>query len=290
MTFGEGKYTYKVAEGWGKLPAGWEWGWIPAIACDAQDRVFVYSRSAHPLVIFDRDGNFLDSWGEGFLKDAHGIMIDADQNVYCTERDNHCVYKFNKDGQLTMTLGTPGKPGEREGDPFNRPTDLAVAATGELFVSDGYVNSRVHKYSPEGKLLLSWGEKGGGAGQFDLSHCVRLDRRGRVWVCDRGNNRIQIFDTAGNFLTQMEGLRHPNQIYFDPKDDVAYISELDSQVSIFTLAGELITQWGGCRRSETPGEFLGGAHAICGDSRGDLYVGEVFVNGRLQKFIRQPQV
>jgi hypothetical protein len=179
MAFGSGKYTYEVAEGWGKLPQGWTWGWIPAVACDSQDRVFVYSRSEHPLVIFDRDGNFLDSWGEDVIKDAHGIYIDAEDNIYCTERETHCVFKFNRYGELVMTLGNPGQPGQ-DGEPFNLPTDLAIASTGELFVSDGYGNARVHKYSPEGELLLSWGERGTGPGQFELSHCVRIDKHDRV--------------------------------------------------------------------------------------------------------------
>jgi sugar lactone lactonase YvrE len=286
MAFGAGRYTYEVAVGWGKLPEGWKWGWIPAVACDSQDRVFVYSRSEHPLVVFDREGNFLASWGEGILQDAHGIFIDAEDNVYCTERNTHCVRKFNKQGELVMTLGTPGKASERDGDPFNKPTDLARASTGELFVSDGYGNARVHKYAPDGTLLKSWGERGSGPGQFALSHCVRVDRYDRVWVCDRENNRIQIFDPEGNFLTEWTGLLRPNTIYFDPHDEVVYIAELTQQVSLYTLNGELITRWGGARPSERPGEFLGGPHGIWMDSHGDLYVGEVLVEGRVQKFVR----
>jgi sugar lactone lactonase YvrE len=288
MAFGSGKYRYEVEEGWGKLPRRWTWGWIAAVACDSQDRVYVYSRSEHPLVIFDRAGNFLDSWGEDTLKDAHGIYIDSEDNVYCTERNNHCVFKFNRHGELVMTLGTPGQPApEYSGDPFNKPTDLAIASTGELFVSDGYGNARVHKFTPDGELLLSWGERGDGPGQFALSHCVRLDKHDRVWVCDRENGRIQIFDTDGNFLDQWTDLARPDTIFFDPKDNVVYIAEVDKQLSIYTLDGELITQWGGLRPSEKPGEFLGGPHGIWIDSQGDLYVSEVGVDGRLQKFVRQ---
>ena len=95
MTFGSGEYRYELVEGWDKLPKGWKWGWIPAVACDSQDRVFVNSRSEHPLVIFDREGNFLESWGGDILKDAHGIFIDKEDNVYCTEWETHCVYKFS---------------------------------------------------------------------------------------------------------------------------------------------------------------------------------------------------
>jgi len=287
MIFGSGKYTYKVVEGWGKLPSGWKWGWIPAVACDSKDRVYVYSRSEHPLVIFDREGNFLDSWGEGILKDAHGIYIDSDDNVYCTERETHCVRKFNRRGELVMTLGTPDRPAPKDGDPFNKPTDLAISSKGDLFVSDGYGNARVHKFSPDGKLIKSWGQRGSGPGQFNLSHCVRIDRGDRVWVCDRENSRIQIFDTDGKFLTEWTGLLRPDTVYFDPKDDVVYIAELQYQVSVYTLDGKPITKWGGAKKSERPGEFLGYPHGIWMDSEGSLYVGEVQVDGHIQKFARQ---
>ena len=286
MTFGSGEYRYELVEGWDKLPKGWKWGWIPAVACDSQDRVFVNSRSEHPLVIFDREGNFLESWGGDILKDAHGIFIDKEDNVYCTEWETHCVYKFSSSGELLMTLGTPGQPGLEDGKVFRKPTDLAVASTGDIFVSDGYGNARVHKYSPNGTLLKSWGEWGAGPGQFELSHCVRIDKDDRVWVCDRTNNRIQIFNLEGEFMTQWENLLHPDTIFFDPTEDVVYIAEMDQQVSIYTMEGELITKWGGAQKSKKPGEFSGFPHGIWADSLGDLYVGQVQVDAGLQKFAR----
>lgn len=281
------KFVFKVINNWDKLPDGWIWGCIPAVACDSKDRVYVFSRSEHHLVIFDREGNFLDSWGEGVLRDAHGIYIDSEDNVYCTENSNHCIYKFNRQGELVMTVGTPGRAAEKDGDTFNQPTDIAVSSTGDLFVSDGYKNTRIHKFSQNGKLLSSWGERGAGLGQFALPHCVRVDRHDRVWVCDRENNRIQIFDIEGNYLTQWTGLKRPASIFFDPHKDVVYIAELDYQVSIYTLEGDMITQWGGGRSSNKPGEFLGCPHGIWMDSGGDLYISEVGVDGRLQKFVRQ---
>ncbi len=285
MAFGSGKYTYEVVEGWGKLPDGWEWGWIPGVGCDSQDRVYVYSRSAHPLVIFDREGNFLDSWGEGIIQDAHGIWIDPDDNVWCVERETHCVFKFNNQGELVMTIGTPGVAGA-PGEPFRMPTDLAISADGSLFISDGYDNARVHKYTPDGKHILSWGEYGTGPGQFELSHCVRIDRFDRVWVCDRTNDRIQLFDTDGNYLEERTGLLKPDTIYFDPNDDVVYVAELEQQVSVWTLDGELLSKWGGATRSNKPGEFAYCPHGIWADSHGDLYVGQVQGDAALQKFVR----
>ena len=287
MIFGSGKYAYQVVEDWGKLPAGWKWGIIPTVACDSGGRVFVGSRNEHPLTVFDSDGNFLDSWGEDFIVGAHGLYIDGEDNVYCTVHKQHCIYKFDRNGKLLMTLGTPDKPAEREGDPFNKPTDLAIASTGELFVSDGYANARVHKYSPDGQLLHSWGEPGSGPGQFDVPHGVRVDRFDRVWISDRENHRIQFFDTDGNYLDEWSGLARPNMVYFDPNDDIVYIADLVHEVSIYTFDHQLIAQWGGGRSSDTPGEFLGGPHGIAVDARGDLYVAEALVAGRLQKFVRQ---
>mgnify|MGYP002075616946 FL=1 len=286
MLFGSGKYSYRVIETWATLPAGGEWGWIPAVACDSRDRVFVYSRSEHPLVIFDRDGNFLEEWGQDILQDAHGLFIDGDDNVYCTERNTHCVHKFDRSGRLVMTLGTPGQQGAADGDPFRLPTDLGVASNGDLYVSDGYGNARVHHYAPDGTLLNSWGSWGSGPGQFGLSHCVRVDRYDRVWVCDRENRRIQFFDLTGSYLGEWDDLAHPDTIFFAPDEDVVYIAELDQQVSIYDFDRTLLAQWGGQRKSETPGEFRACPHGIWADARGDLYVGEVQTNGRLQKYVR----
>ena len=153
MQVGYGEYRYEAASDWAKLPPGWTFGWIPGVAVDSQDRVYVYSRSEHPIVVFDPDGNFLTSWGDDVLENAHGIFIDGDDNIYCTEWSSHCVHKFNTEGQLQWTLGTPGIP-RPPGLPFNLPTDLAMAPDGCLFVSDGYGNSKVHKYSADGVLLF----------------------------------------------------------------------------------------------------------------------------------------
>lgn len=285
MKFGSGKYTYEVQEGWGKLPEGWTFGWIPAIAVDSQDRIYVYSRSKHPMVVFDSEGNFLASWGEDILKDSHGIFIDAEDNIYCVERNTHVVHKFNKDWELLMTLGTPDKPGA-EGEPFNLPTDLALGPNGEMFISDGYGNSRVHKYSPDGELIMSWGKPGTGPGEFNLPHCVWVDSRNRVMIADRQNNRIQLFTLDGEYITEWGDLCHPDDIFID-SDDIVYVAELDQRVTIMTLDGEVLSQWGSERGSSVPGEFFACPHAIWTDSRGDLYVGEVQADQRVQKFILQ---
>ena len=184
-----------------------------------------------------------------------------------------------------MTIGVPGQEGA-PGEPFRLPTDLAVASNGDLFIPDGYDNARVHKYSAAGERLLSWGDWGDGPSQFALSHSVRLDKDGRVWVCDRTNDRIQIFDTDGNYLEERTGLLKPDTIYFDPQVEVFYVAELDQRVSVWSMDGDLLSHWGGAQRSERPGEFNGCPHGIWADSRGDLYVGQVQVDDGLQKFRR----
>ncbi|MSR84012.1 MAG: hypothetical protein EXS58_13995 [Candidatus Latescibacteria bacterium] len=282
---GSGAFTYEVQEGWGRLPAGWKLGWIAAVAVDSQDRVFVYSRSEHPLILFDREGNFLTTWGDGILEDAHGIWIDEKDQVYCVERETHCMRKFNSQGELLLTIGNPHQQGA-EGEPFNLPTDLAIDAQGDLYISDGYGNARIHKYSPTGQRLKSWGKPGTGPGEFDLPHCVRVDRHNRLLVADRTNNRIQFFDTEGNYLMEWGGFHQPDTIFID-KDDIIYVAELEQRVSILTLEGERLTQWGSGQRLDLPGEFLGCPHGIWADSRGDLYVSEVQTDGRLQKFVRR---
>ena len=238
MVYGQGTHQYTVQENWWTLPDGWEFGWVPAVAVDSQDRIYVYSRSEHPMVVFDRDGNFIDSWGDDILKDAHGIFIDDDDNIYCTERDTHVMRKFTTDGELLMTLGTPDVPGA-EGEPFNKPTDLAIGPDGEMYITDGYGNARVHKYSPEGELIKSWGQPGTGPSEFDLPHCVRVDPRNRLMVADRENNRIQFFTLDGEYIEEWGDLAHPDTIYID-EEELVYIAELDQRITIMTL------RWRGC--------------------------------------------
>ena len=283
---GSGKFTYEVQQNWFQLPAGWRFGWIPAVACDSEDRVYVYSRSEHPLVVFDRQGRFLASWGDEVLQDAHGIFIDGRDQVWCVERETHCVRKFTRRGELLMTLGTPGHAGA-EGEPFRLPTDLTLDSEGFIYVSDGYGNACIHKYSPDGLLIKTWGRPGAGPGEFDLPHCVRFDCRGRLLVADRANNRIQLFDTEGNYLEEWACSHHPDTIFLD--GETVYVAELDQRVSILNLDGERLSQWGAGERIDAPGEFAGCPHGIWMNSAGDLYVGQVQTDHRIQKFVRQNQ-
>ena len=282
---GTGKFTYELAEGWGQLPEGWKFTQVAGVAVDSQDRVFVFNRGEHPVIIFDRDGKLLETWGEGLFDTPHGIYLESDEHIFLADSGNHTVRKFTTEGELVMTLGTEDSPGE-DGAPFNKPTDVAVAPSGDIFVSDGYGNFRVHRYSPEGELLLSWGEEGEGIGQFALPHGVFVDRQERVFVADRENHRLQIFTTEGEFITQWTDFReHKPCTLFIDKNDIVYVPELHQRMSILTIEGELLARWGKDEATHEPGFFFA-AHTACVDSRGDLYVGEVLEGQRIQKFIR----
>ncbi len=229
IRMGSGRFTYEAQAGWAKLPKGWSFLEVVDVAVDAQDRVYVFTRGEHPLLIFDREGNLLASWGEGLFKRPHGITMGPKETLYLTDDGGHAVYQFTLDGKLLMTLGTPGKgAGFMSGQPFNQPTKVARdPKTGELYISDGYGNARVHKYTSDGKYLFSWGECGTDPGQFNLVHSVVLDRAGRVFVADRENHRIQIFDSQGKFLAIWNNIHRPCGLHIAGEgEELVYVGEL----------------------------------------------------------------
>ena len=292
-TVGTGKYTYELVEGWGRLPEGWVLGQT-AIVTDSQDRVYLFNRSDHPLVVMDRDGNFLTSWGEGTLPDAHGMFIDAEENIYMPVKNSHVVLKYSSSGNLLMTLGTWDQPSDtgwsgvttdivkQAAGPFHRPSDVALSPEGDLYISDGYGNSRVHKFTGDGRLLFSWGAPGKtGPGEFHVPHGVWVHTDGRVFVADRENHRIQIFTPDGEFLTQWTDFSRPCDIYIDG-DETVFVPELDAFMSVLSIDGRLLARWSG------PTEA--GAHAIWVDSHGDLYINQNLEGQRLLKYRRLAQV
>jgi hypothetical protein len=161
VVLGSGEHRYRVVENWARLPDGWEFRDVAAVAVDSKDRVYVFNRGEHPMIVFDRDGNFLRSWGEGLFSRAHGIDIDRDDILYCTDDGDHTVRKVTADGKVLMTIGVPNQPAPfLSGKPFNRCTHTALSPKGEIYVSDGHGNSCVHKYTPDGRYLMSWGTTG----------------------------------------------------------------------------------------------------------------------------------
>ena len=290
---GAGNHTYELMENWAKLPEGWVLGQT-AIVTDSEDRVYLFNRSEHPLIVLDKDGNYLNSWGEGVLTDAHGMFIDGDQNLYMPVKNSHVVLKYTREGELLMTLGGWDQPSNTgwSGDyndpavqaagPFNRPSDVALDPNNDLYISDGYGNSRVHKFSAAGELQFSWGEPGKtDPGEFHVPHGVWVHTDGRVFVADRENNRIQVFTSEGKFLEQWTDFARPCDIYVD-SDNVMYVVELNALVSIVTLDGTLLARWG----PPTDAEEGTGAHAVWVDSKGDMYVNRNLEGQRLLKYRR----
>lgn len=271
---------YEVVEGWGKLPKGWVYTQVAGVAADSKDRVLILCRGAHPIIVFTREGEFIESWGEGVFSNAHGAYIDGEDNFFCVDSADHTVREFAKDGALIMTLGEKNRP-SLPGKPFNKPTDLAQAPDGELYVTDGYGNSSVHRFTPEGQLIQSWGEPGTGPGQFNLPHGVWVDGD-RVYVADRQNNRVQIFNREGGYVDEWDNLLRPCDIYFDTRGRV-YVAELTHRVSILNKRGEALARIGG-EESFEAGKFVA-PHCLWKDRHGALYVGEVLEGQRIQKFV-----
>ncbi len=282
--------NYRPVEGWGTLPPGYSFVEATAVGVDAQDNVVVFNRGKHPVIVFDRDGKFLRAWGEGVFRRAHGVTIGPDGTYWLTDDLHHTIRQFTPEGKLLLTLGDPDKPATLHGGkPFNRPTHVAICPkTGAVYVSDGYGNSRVHKFDPKGRHLVSWGEPGTDPGCFNIPHNIATDAAGRVYVADRENHRVQIFDDHERYLGQWNNLYRPCGLFADARlGDVFFVGELPThlavnkdvpnlgaRVSILSIKGELISRIGGRFLGEKPGKFVA-PHSCTVDSRGDLYVAEV---------------
>ena len=284
QTVGEGDYTYELVPSWPTVPKYWTLGMVSDGAVNSRDEVHIFSRGLHPLTIWTPEGDFISSWGEGhFSANPHGIYIAPNDNVWLVDRDFHIATEYTPSGDLLRTFGEKLAPSPSfVGEPFNMPSGLAIAPDGNIFVSDGYGGHRVHKFSPEGELLLSWGRQGTRPGEFALLHNVWVDSRSRVLICDRENHRIQIFDDVGNYLDEWVDLIAPGDIWI--KDEVVYVVEQGGGcgVSIWTLDGDLITRWrGDCG----PGKgTISAGHGICVDSQGSIYVTEIGDAQQVVKF------
>jgi len=299
-------FRYRVEAAWPQFPGDGPRGEAVGVACDARDRVFVFFRGPQPVRVYNRDGTFVTGWGEGLFVRPHGIFIGPDGTVYCTDDVDHTVRAFTPEGKLLLTLGTRGRPSDtgatshdyrtirRAGPPFCYPCNLALGPTGDLFVADGYGNARIHRFAADGRLLHSWGEPGSGPGQFHVPHGLAVDRDGTVYVADRENSRIQLFDADGTYRGQWTDVARPCQVYID-RDGWIFVAELGhragrwpgtgpaapgapgGRVSIFDRAGRLQARWGGGENPSAPGDFCA-PHDIWVDSQGSVYVAEVAVS------------
>ena len=288
---GSGDFVYEELAEWAKLPDGWGFKEVVDVVVDSQNRVYAFDRGEHPLTVFERDGTFLTSWGEGLFTRPHGVSIRTEAShgevIYCVDDEGHWIGKFTLEGALLMSIGRRNEPAPAQsGEPFNRPTKVAFdPKTSDLYITDGYGNARVHKYSTEGAHLASWGDYGTDPGQFNLPHSVGTDSQGRVYIADRESHRIQIFDDQGNYLEQWSNMHRPCGLHIS--DDLVYVGQMPTNlpvnsdypnlgacVTIHDRSGRRLARLGDIRCGEAPGQFIA-PHGLALDSHGDIYVGEV---------------
>jgi streptogramin lyase len=292
---------YDVLPGWEQLPNGWTHLDAVGVGVDSRDDVYLLTRMEPRVIVYSREGEFLRSFGEDRLGErTHGLTVGPADEIWVVDETHHCIHEYTTDGELRRTIGNVGVASDTGydgtlesitgGPPFNRPTNLAVAANGELLVSDGYGNCKVHRFSADGTLIESWGEPGTGEGEFNLVHGIAIDARGRILVADRENDRVQIFDADGSFLEVWDDPQRPTNIAID-RDGRIYVSELlwnageqsrtgtvfgdarPGRVSVYDADRQLLARWGGADITAA-GNFVA-PHDIAVDSHGDVYVTEV---------------
>jgi DNA-binding beta-propeller fold protein YncE len=251
--------------------------------------VYVFHRLDSSPLIFDKDGKYLGSWEKNdHWQDIHGVTIASDDQgeyLIVADRRRHTVSRADLDGNPVWTVGTPDQPADALGY-FNLPTDSGVAPNGDIYVSDGYGNARVHQFSASGEHIRSWGTPGVGPGQFHLPHAARvMERDGEptLYICDRENWRIQRFTLEGEYLGKITGLKQPCDVIAD-SEGIRYVSELQGRIAIFDQDDHLITRLGGERNTE-PGNFYA-PHSVAIDSEGSIYVAEVLEGQRISKYKR----
>ena len=274
ISIGTGEYRYEYWAGWARTPSGTDIYAPSGVAVDSQDRVYVFQRQGPPVLVFESDGQFYDSWNRrnGLPADAHHIHIGPDDTVYLTDRDSHMVLAYDTQGELLWSMGTRDEAAMQA--PFNHPADACVAPSGEIYVADGYGNSSVHRFTAEGEYISSFGNPGSGPGQFMVPHSVSVSADGRIYVADRENHRVQVFTADGEFLTEWTDFKCPMGVHID-RDQVVYVTDQIPRISLYTLDGELLSR----------GRTFEGMHQVYTDAQGSIY-GIDTANQRVQKFIR----
>jgi len=301
---------YRTVSDWAKLPEGRMWGSTAGVDVDSHDHIWVAERcvanscagsNLAPILEFDTSGKLLKSFGAGMFVFPHGIYADKDGNVWVTDGQGkdgkgHQVFKFSPDGKVLLTLGKAGVPGNGP-DTFNMPSDVVVAPNGDIFVADGHggeSNSRIVKFSKDGKFIKAWGKKGTGPGEFDIPHALAFDSKGRLFVGDRNNNRIEIFDQDGNFIDQWRQFSRPSGIFID-KHDIIYVADSESN-SVRPNPGFKRGMRVGSAKDGTVTAFIpdpvevatttSAAEGVAVDSKGAIYGAEV-ANKDLKKYVKK---
>lgn len=298
---------YKVDPSFFQRPAGLQWGDMAGITLDRQGQIWLFTRAKTPVQVYDAQGRFVRAWGEGLIQSAHYIRIDPSGLVWLADNGNHVVMQFTPEGKLLRTLGTPGEPGE-DATHLNRPTDMAISPSGDVFVADGYGNARIVHFDRSGKFVKTWGKMGIGPGEFSFPHSIVIDSNGRLYVADRSNNRVQVFDQNGKFLDEWRNLMVPWGLYsarganqedeiwvcgsspmpWREEDELLGTPPKDQLVMKFNAAGKLLQLWTipkGEDGKEKPGE-VNWLHTVAVDTAGNLYIGDI-KGQRAQKLVRQ---
>ena len=259
-----GDRLYRVERRWCRPSADEPLGFVSDLVVDSGGFVHVGQRGTDsPVLVFDPAGAFVRSWGKGVIADVHYMSIGSDDVILLADRDAHQILAFEPDGTLRFALGERHVP--RLQAPFNHPTAASMAPDGEVYVSDGYGNSVVHRFSADGALRQTWGGRGAGSGEFTTPHCVWADRTDRVLVADRENDRLQVFDREGGHVAEWGDFYHPMKIYVDDRGFI-FVTDQIPRISMLDTAGNLL---GRCRGA------INGAHGLWGDRAGNLYLAEL---------------
>jgi len=279
---------YQLVENWAQLPQGMQWGVMSAVDIDSHGTIYAFKRSepgekadamSSMVMVLDSHGKFLRSWGEHTFSSAHGLRVLRDGFIWITDKTGDQVFKFSPDGELLMTLGKKGVAGDNNStDALNGPSDVVIGKNGDIFVSDGEsTNTRVVKFSKDGKFIKFWGTKGAGPGELNLPHNIAMDSEGRLYVADRTNKRIQVFDQDGKYLDQMTQFGAPAAIFIT-KDDTLYVvaGAPENRLTIGTKDGKVLSRV----------EGLNAPHWVTVDSSGAVYVAEV-AGQSLLKFVKK---
>jgi len=274
-----------------KLPEGSKMGAAAAVAFDARGHIYVLTRGAQAFFEFDENGGFVRSFGDGMFTRSHGLKIDRDGNLWATDVGAHTVVKLNPAGQVLLTIGTKGQAGEWNETAgshlLNQPNDVAIAANGDIFVAQGHTpgaggDARVLKFDKDGRFITQWGGKGKEPGQFVVAHGIVIDGKGLLWVMDRENQRVQVFDSNGTFVREQNYKGLPCSVAFG-RDEAYMVNGFAGQLLRLDLNGKVLAAMG--KPGTGPGEF-GEAHFLAISPRNDLYVADS-VNGMLMKFVRK---
>jgi hypothetical protein len=261
------------------LPVGWKFGRVSAVATDSAGDVYVFHRGkeADPVIVFDAQGRYLRGWGRGLFGEPHGLRIDKDDNVWITDVGTHQVLKFSRQGELLLALGKKGISGA-DAETFNRPTDVAFAPAGEFYVSDGYGNSRVVKFSKLGKYLFAWGKAGTAPGEFHTPHSVAVDAKGTVYVSDRENNRIQMFSPEGKYLRQWTHLGSTQSLFLTARGELWILTHRDNVEggAYNTLGGRVMHV--DLRSGKILGSFESPGHWIHATPENVIFIGSLTGN------------